>query len=115
MESTGAKVIWLPPYSPDLNPIELKFNLYKADMRRNCNAHWINAHLHGLEAVTPQHARACYRRCLNKLGVEHPLVKEKAPGLVDDVEESNIDSNIDSNFFTIACLFSPIPILLAFE
>ena len=29
IESKGAKIIYLPPYSPDLNPIELMFGIYK--------------------------------------------------------------------------------------
>jgi transposase len=112
IEATGAKILFLPPYSPDLNPIELKFNLYKANMRRNSDVHWIEAHLLGLEAVTPKHARGCFRRCLNKLGVAHPLIKEDDDGkeLVETEE-----SNLESHFFTIACLFDPIPLILALE
>lgn len=34
IESTGAKVIYLPPYSPELNPIELAWNKMKAYIRK---------------------------------------------------------------------------------
>jgi transposase len=33
IESTGATVLYLPPYSPDLNPIELAFSKLKQAMR----------------------------------------------------------------------------------
>jgi transposase len=41
--TTGAKLIYLPPYSPDLNPIEQAFHLVKAWLRR-----------HEAEAVLPE-------------------------------------------------------------
>ena len=34
MEDTGAMLVMLPPYSPDLNPIELMFSKLKAAMRK---------------------------------------------------------------------------------
>ena len=34
IEATGAKVIYLPPYSPELNPIELAWNKMKAYLRK---------------------------------------------------------------------------------
>jgi len=33
--STGAKLIYLPPYSPDFNPIEQSFHSLKAWLRRH--------------------------------------------------------------------------------
>ena len=33
VEETGALLVYLPPYSPDLNPIELMFSKVKAAMR----------------------------------------------------------------------------------
>lgn len=32
---SGVKLIYLPPYSPDFNPIETGFSTFKADGRRN--------------------------------------------------------------------------------
>jgi len=34
IEARGAKLIYLPPYSPDLNPIELLFAKFKAALRK---------------------------------------------------------------------------------
>lgn len=34
IRSTGCVLIFLPPYSPDLNPIEVGFNLLKTRMKR---------------------------------------------------------------------------------
>ena len=31
----GAELRFLPPYSPDLNPIEMAFSKFKADLKRN--------------------------------------------------------------------------------
>jgi DDE superfamily endonuclease len=42
-EVTGAKLIYLPPYSPDFNPIEQAFRSIKAWLRR-----------HKAEAVLPE-------------------------------------------------------------
>ena len=35
IESTGARVIYTAPYSPDLNPIEFMFGQYKKGLQRN--------------------------------------------------------------------------------
>eukprot|EP01029_Cantina_marsupialis_P003305 TRINITY_DN1313_c0_g1_i2.p1 TRINITY_DN1313_c0_g1~~TRINITY_DN1313_c0_g1_i2.p1 ORF type:complete len:330 (+),score=29.20 TRINITY_DN1313_c0_g1_i2:389-1378(+) len=35
VHSQGAEVLWLPPYSPDLNPIEAAFGIQKAWLRAN--------------------------------------------------------------------------------
>ena len=42
-DATGAKLIYLPPYSPDFNPIEQAFHSVKAWLRR-----------HEAEAILPQ-------------------------------------------------------------
>jgi transposase len=34
IEAAGAKVVYLPPYSPDLNPIEMAFSKLKALLRK---------------------------------------------------------------------------------
>jgi transposase len=34
VEATGARLVYLPPYSPDLNPIELAFAKLKALLRQ---------------------------------------------------------------------------------
>jgi hypothetical protein len=59
----GAVYIYLPPYSPDKNPIELGFNEYKKTLRRYEYSHWHDAHLRGLKSVPPAMARAFFRHC----------------------------------------------------
>jgi transposase len=34
IEAAGARLLYLPPYSPDLNPIEMAFAKLKAHLRR---------------------------------------------------------------------------------
>ena len=52
IESKGAKIIYLPPYSPDLNPIELMFGIYKQMLKKNYNEKLSVAHTFALQAVT---------------------------------------------------------------
>ena len=62
IESTGAKLIYTAPYSPDLNPIELMFGSYKPVLHRHNNEPWDRALNYGLTSVTPDIAR---RHCSN--------------------------------------------------
>jgi transposase len=54
--AAGASLLYLPPYSPDLNPIELAFAklkaLLRAAARRTVEALW-QAIAHALDAFTP--------------------------------------------------------------
>jgi transposase len=64
IEDTGAELRYLPPYSPDLNPIELVFSKIKQLMRTL--AHRTKEALWGsmqtvLEAVTASDAANCFR------------------------------------------------------
>ena len=34
IQRVGAELRFLPPYSPDLNPIEMAFSKFKADLKR---------------------------------------------------------------------------------
>jgi transposase len=56
IEAAGAALLYLPPYSPDLNPIELAFAklkaLLRAAARRTVDALW-QAIGHALDAFTP--------------------------------------------------------------
>ena len=56
IESTGAKVIYTAPYSPDLNPIEFYFGSYKKSLRRSMNEDWLDAHMKAIHSVTPSDA-----------------------------------------------------------
>ena len=60
IERTGAALVYLPPYSPDLNPIEQAFAKLKALLRkaaaRSVPALWDAIGLQ-LDAFTPQECR----------------------------------------------------------
>ena len=66
IESAGAAVCYLPPYSPDLNPIEKVFSKVKAFLRfaaaRTQAALW-DAIAFALDTVTPDECRNVFRSC----------------------------------------------------
>ena len=66
IEATGAKVWFLPPYSPDLNPIEKMWSKVKAHLRkvkaRTQEALW-QAIGEALNLVTSEDAVAWFRSC----------------------------------------------------
>jgi transposase len=66
IEEKGASLVFLPPYSPDLNPIELVFAKIKSLLRslacRTRDALW-NAMQRVLDLVTPSDAQNCFRHC----------------------------------------------------
>ena len=66
IEGAGAELRFLPPYSPDLNPIEMIFAKIKQLLRslgcRTREALW-QAMQRVLDAVTPTDATNCYRHC----------------------------------------------------
>lgn len=66
IEGVGAELIYLPPYSPDLSPIEPAFSKIKQRLRglacRTTAALW-QAMQGVLETVTPTDAANCFRHC----------------------------------------------------
>jgi len=66
IESAGAQLLYLPPYSPDLNPIEMIFAKVKQSLRslafRSGDALW-RAMQSVLERVTASDAANCFRHC----------------------------------------------------
>lgn len=66
IESRGARLEFLPPYSPDLNPIEMVFSKVKQLLRslacRTRDALW-HAMQSVLDAVTSTDAANCFRHC----------------------------------------------------
>ena len=66
IESRGAELVFLPPYSPDLNPIEMVFSKVKQLLRslacRTREALW-TAMQTVLDQVTPADAANCFRHC----------------------------------------------------
>jgi transposase len=66
IEAAGCHLLFLPPYSPDCNPIEPAFAKLKSDLRRaaaRTPAALEAAIGAGLNAVTPQDARAFFAHC----------------------------------------------------
>jgi transposase len=66
IEAAGAELVFLPPYSPDLNPIEMVFAKIKQALRslacRTQRALWDSIQP-VLDAVTPTDAANCFRHC----------------------------------------------------
>lgn len=66
IEKAGAHLVFLPAYSPDLNPIELIFAKIKQLLRslacRTRQALW-NAIQSVLDQVTPSDAANCFKHC----------------------------------------------------
>ena len=66
IEGAGTELVFLPPYSPDLNPIEAVFSKIKQRLRslayRSREALW-RAMQTVLDAVTATDAINCYRHC----------------------------------------------------
>ena len=72
----GVVLVYLPPYSPDFNPIELAFSSIKAHIRSNdalfrtlmtddptLQLPLILALIDAVYTVTPEKARAWFRHC----------------------------------------------------
>lgn len=70
--SVGARVCYLPPYSPELNPIELCWSKLKEYLRQKNP--WTQEDLdrelsNALELITPQNAQAWFDHC----GYSNPI------------------------------------------
>ena len=66
VEAAGANVVYLPPYSPDLNPIEFVWPEIKADLKK-LKARTYDTICDGIsdaiDAVTPEHAANHFAHC----------------------------------------------------
>jgi len=68
IEGRGAKLIYLPPYSPDFNPIEQAFSFMKKHLRRH-ESEYLGPHTRewlidcAIRAVTSAHAEGWARNC----------------------------------------------------
>jgi transposase len=66
VESKGAKVLRLPPYSPDFNPIEMAISKMKSLLRKRARrdvGSLYEAIGEAMESVTPEDARNFIRHC----------------------------------------------------
>lgn len=62
----GCRVLYLPPYSPDYNPIELIWSFVKRGVRREGprdEASRQASVARGMAAVTAELAASCFRHC----------------------------------------------------
>lgn len=65
LEASNVSIIYLPAYSPELNPCELVFGAVKRHMR-NSNSHdsLFDRLLNGLATVSKDHMVNYYRHCI---------------------------------------------------
>ena len=66
IKEAGAVLIYMPPYSPFLNPIENFFYIYKAYLKRNegrMMINWEDVHKEGLQQVDRTKGIKYFRRC----------------------------------------------------
>jgi transposase len=67
LEAVGARLAYLPPYSPDLNPLESAWSKFKSHLRKKAAARTTKA-LHealgeALAAISPSDAQGYFRHC----------------------------------------------------
>ena len=65
-ESCGAKVIWLPPYSPDFSPIEQMWSKLKTYLRKvkaRTSEELDRAVAEGLQLITESDCRSWFKHC----------------------------------------------------
>jgi transposase len=66
VESVGASIVFLPPYSPDTNPIEMAWSKVKTILRSHAARSWdhlVDAVVAALSAVTTGDIAAWFRHC----------------------------------------------------
>ena len=66
IKAKGAYLLYTAPYSPDLNPIEYCFNIYKAYLKRNTvelDSDWYAAHVAALEEVDSDICIREFQKC----------------------------------------------------
>ena len=63
IEACGARLLYLPPYSPDFNPIEMAFSKIKALLRKAAArtlGHLWDAIRHAIDAISPADATSFF-------------------------------------------------------
>ena len=66
IESTGAQICFLPPYSPDLNPIEKMWSKVKASLRAakaRTQEELCDAIAQALKTIRPDDAKGWFQSC----------------------------------------------------
>jgi transposase len=70
IEKIGAEVLYLPPYSPDLNPIEKAWSKLKQFLRSakaRTKEELENAITEAIKLIVPDNAKAWFKHCINGL------------------------------------------------
>jgi transposase len=70
IEKAGAEVLYLPPYSPDLNPIEKAWSKLKQILRSakaRTKEALEKAIADAIRMITPENAKAWFNHCINGL------------------------------------------------
>jgi transposase len=71
VEEAGCELLFLPPYSPDMNPIEEAFSKVKAALRTaRTREALVEATGRALDAVTPEDIRGFYADCGYRLPLQ---------------------------------------------
>jgi transposase len=73
IEEAGATLLFLPPYSPDMNPIEEAFSKVKAILRKaaaRTGEALVEATGRALDAITPEDIRGFYADCGYRLPLQ---------------------------------------------
>ncbi len=73
IQEAGAELLFLPPYSPDFNPIEEAFSKVKASLRKvgsRTKEALLEATGHALDTITPRDIRGFYSDCGFRLPVQ---------------------------------------------
>lgn len=73
IQQRGAAILWLPPYSPDLSPIEHAFSKLKQSLRRAKPTSFdalLHAIARGLQAITQTDALSWFINC-GFLNIDH--------------------------------------------
>jgi transposase len=76
IEAQGARLLYLPPYSPDLNPIEQVFAKFKAKLRKAA-ARTVQGRCQNCPRPLPELSKCCGRK--SQTPCVHSLSKSAAP------------------------------------
>ncbi len=86
IHATGAYLLYTAPYSPDLNPIELCFNIYKQSLKRHSKDYqdWYDLHIRAMGDVTRDIVIEEFRKC-HVPGSHHEYTKKEEEELAESM------------------------------
>ena len=122
IKEAGAYLLYTAPYSPDLNPIERAFNVYKAALKRDEIAFMndpYTVHLQALQSISRDFSIGEFRRCgiplsasPNLLTVEECKIKFVTVYLFVSLLLINLNNN-QNNRISDNCVLTKRPTFLA--